>query len=681
MKKRQIIKKYLIWILCFAIVFPLQVLSPVMNAEAATKKLSLKQAQKMAISSSAGYRKVLNKIEIQEIKYATAVKSIKMKQKNMASFRWTPLLSFKFPEKPTLANEYEWQYKPLQITCKINELKHQLNDEMIASREKVSLVYVETYICQEKISFYDESLEKAKDTLQRNQVKLITGEASQSDIDKMQQKVSRLTTELSMQMRTFESKKSLMSKLINLDVTSGYTFSNPFVEAEIPRTILDELVTYTLNHDQQYYEAKLETALSLESLNMMKSMMGNHYGSKMNQIEPYIQQALNGESIDSSAFKSAYNKMLTDIDAPWNGKKRILFVRINKEWFKGAVDGSRYVEDDPYALYSGALEYADAVREKKSMEEELTQTVKNDFETLTTTQIAYTDALKLCKELEDDLKKATELNRLGNLSYEELSDIQNQYEEQELSVLELLAEYSKLLYSYDRLTCGGITAYLEGTDINMAAAQGGNSFLADEVKGTAYYYIEYAVQDNLFRLGVSIPEDYSIDISHFELYINGERIGQKTEVSNYLEHLAVDLDMTQSVKIYLYNEDELIDVCEIDASVYQDTLDITGGYTLVQEKTIKTVATYSYRFDENTNMVTLSLVPQKTEPIAFYRLENTEGIVISGDELIPADEPFRYLSLLVGDLSEIQAVFYDDSESQLYKGNFESATASVVVEQ
>lgn len=678
-------RKRVVWILFPALLVQAVLSLCPMRAEAASRTLPLQKAQSLAAASSADLRKIQNKIEIQEIKYATAVKSIKMKKKNMATFRWTPLLSFKFPEKPTLADEYEWQYKPLQITCVMNGLKHQLRDEMLAGKEKVSLLYTETYICQEKINFYEQCLETAKDTLKRNQVRLIAGEASQADIDKMQKRVSRLTTELSLQMRTFENKKSQLSKLINLDVTSGYTFLNPLVEADIPRSVLDTLVTYTLDNDQKYYETKLETALSLESLNMMKSMMRNQYGSKMNRIEPYIQQALNGDAIDSSAFRKDYSQMLTDIDAPWEGKIRILFIRINKEWFKGAVAGSRYVEDDPYALYSGALEYADAVREQQSAREELTQTVRNDFETVKTTQIAYSDAVQAREELAQDLRKGLELNRLGSLTYDELSEIQQEYEEQELAELELLGEYSKLLYAYDRLTCGGITAFLEGTDINMTAAQGGNSFLADEVKGKAYYYIEYAVEDNLFRLGVSIPEDYfvdgSVEITHFALYVNGEQVGAKTGVESMLEHLALNLDKTESVRLYLYQEQELVDVCEIDAAVYQDVLEIRGGYTLVQESTVRTVAVYAYSLDSTTGLVTLSLTPKNGEPIAYYRLENREGMPVSGEELIPVDQEFRYLSLLVGDLSQLQAVFYDQSGTLLYQGNFAVATASITVEE
>lgn len=674
-------RKCIAWLLLAAVLVHIVFLTTPVKAEAAGRRLSLEEAQKMAVANSETYRKIQNKIELQEIKYATAVKSIRMKQKNMSTFRWTPLLSFKFPEKSTLADEYEWQYKPLQITSVIQELTHQLDDEKIASREAVTQIFVDAYICQEKIDFYEECLEEAQETLRKNNIRLAVGEAKQADVDKMKQKVSRLTTELALQMRTFENKKSQLSKLINLDVTSDYEFMEPLVDADIPRNVLDELVEYTLAHDHEYYDVKLETQLSLSSFNMVRSMMDNKYGRRMNSVQPFIQQALSGEKIDSSAFKKAYNQMLVDIDSPWEGSYRILFIRFPKEWFKGSVDGSRYVEDDPYVLYTQALEYADALREQKSAEEQVIQRVRDDFETVKTAQIAYEDAVTAFDEIAGDLDKGIQLNRLGSMTYEELSDIQAEYEEQELAKLELLSEYSKLLYAYDRLTCGGITAFLEGTDVNMAAARGGNSYLADEVEGTAYYYIEYAVQDNLFRLGVSIPEDYSVEITQFELYVNGEKVGDRTEVTEYLEHLGLELDDTESVKLYLYNEDELVEVCEIDPSVYQDVLNITGGYTLVQDTQSKTVAMYSYVMDSKTNRVTLTITKESTEPIAYYRLEDRNGNCISGEDLISIEKPFSYLSLLAGDFSDIVAVFYDSSENLLYRGSFETGVMRIVVQE
>jgi hypothetical protein len=651
------------------------------EVQAATKTLTLAQAQKLAISKSSKYKQVLNKIDLQEIKYAAAVKSIQMKKKNMSTFRWTPLLSFKFPEKATLADEYEWQYKPLQITCVINELKHQLNDEKLAAKEEVSLLYVETYVCQQKIAFYQERLATAQDTLSKNRVRLATGEATASDIEKMTQKVQKLNTELSLQMRTFETKKKKLKKLIGLDVTTGYKFADPYITAKIPRSALASLENYTLENDQSYYETKLETQLSLTSLNLTESLMKNQYGSKMNRIASYIAQARKGEEVDSTAFKSDYASMLEDVDSPWRGKKKILFVKINKEWFKGAVDGSRYVEDDPYQLYTEALEYAEAVRDQAEEKEALLTSVDDSFETLVTAKNSYETARSTCDTLEQDVKKATIQNRLGECTYEELSNLQEEYEEQELDTLDLLAEYSKQLYSYDRLTCGGITSYLEGTDISVAAASGGNSYVAEELAGQVYYYIDYKIEDSIFLFGISVPDNYSLDITHFELYVNGQQIGEKTEKDKVIEHLALDFDNVEESKVKLYDGDTLVAVCEFDSTENQAALEITGGYVLAATSSTKTVADYSYTINNVTKTVELAVKKRDSETIAYYQLLDGSGNVIGGTGLVPVSDTFTYLSLLVGDFSNLQIQFYDSGKRELYVGKFMEGTSTIVVEQ
>ena len=673
------IKKSIVTVLLISLVTCTIPVSDCGQVLAAGKTLTLKQAETTAMANSSKRVKILNKIELQEIKYAAAVKSIKMKKKNMSTFRWTPLLTFKFPEQPTLADEYEWQYKPLQITSMIQELQHQLQDEKLEMKETVSNLYVQIYINQQKIAFMEENLQQAKDTVERNQARLATGKATQSDIDKMEQSIDRLTTDISLQKREFEANKSKLSKLMNQDVTSGYQFENPLKQADIPRAILDRLIEYTLENDQSYYEAKMDTSLAYTGMNMMESMMRNQYGSKMNSIMPFINQIKAGDSVDSSAFKNTYRQMLNDVDAPWNGTKRILFIRIKKEWFKGAVDGSRYVEDDPYALYSGALEYMDALKEQNSLKDELTESVKSGFETLKTAQIAYSDAQKNCQTLEEELNRSKRLNLLGQMTYDEYKDLQDEYRQQELDTLDLLAEYTKLLYSYDRLTCGGITAYLEGTDVEMKAAQGGNSFIAQDLNGKAYYYINYKIEDNIFVMGVSIPEEYSLDISDFALYVNEMPIGEITPVGKELEHLALDLDQVDLAQIYLYNGDELVDVCEIDSSVNQAELDIIGGYTIEEEQQEKTVATYLYTMQKNTNMVVMKITPKETENIAYYRLTDTEGNAVFGDDMIAIEDEFTYLSLLVGDLADLKVVFYDTAGQELYQGTFVTGSSSISV--
>ena len=673
------IKKCIVTVLLTSLIACTVVTQENMVVWAADKTLSLQQAQKVAIAKSSKRVKILNKIELQEIKYSAAVKSIQMKKKNMSTFRWTPLLSFKFPEQPTLADEYEWQYKPLQITSTISSLQHQLLDDQLETKESVSNLYVQIYINQEKIAFLEENLEQAQTTLTRNQARLAVGEANQSDIDKLQQSIDRLTTDISLQKRSFETNKSKLSKLINQDVTTGYTFQNPLQQADIPRNILDNLIQYTLDNDQSYYEAKMDTRLAYTGMNMMESMMRSQYGNKMNNIMPFINQIKAGDSVDSGAFKNAYKQMLDNVDAPWNGTKRILFIRIKKEWFKGAVDGSRYVEDDPYALYTGALEYMDALKEQNSLQDELTNSVKSGFETLKTAQIAYNDAQKSCDILEQEVEKNTRLNLLGKVSYEELSDLQEEYRNQESETLDLLAEYTQLLYSYDRLTCGGITAYLEGTDVDMKATQGGNSFIAKELEGKAYYYINYRVEDNIFVMGVSIPDNYSLDITDYALYVNDMQIGDVTPIDEELEHLALDLDQVDKAQIFLYDGQELVDVREIDSSVNQAELPINGGYTLEHKESVQTVATYIYTLQKTTNTVSMKITPNDSEQIAYYRLTDTDGNAVNGDELIPIDEEFTYLSLLVGNLSGLNIIFYDSQEQELYQGMFNTGSSSITI--
>ncbi|MCM1257754.1 MAG: hypothetical protein NC307_07855 [Roseburia sp.] len=642
------------------------------------RELSLSQVQSLAIAKSESYQKIMGKIEVQDIKYAAAVKSIKMKQKNMATFRWTPLLSFKFPENPTLADEYEWKYKPLQILTQKQELIHQLSDDMCLTREKVSLLYVEGYITQEKIDFDEQRLLRERDALKRQQAGRITGKASETDIEKTKQSIEKITLELSLLMRSLDTTKEKISDLMDLDITVGYRFLNPFVEAEIPRGLLDLLIDYTLENDQSYYESKMDTRLTLTGLNMTQTLMQGQYGQELNQVMFYIEQAKAGKKIDEASFKRDYEKMLESIDAPWNGTKKILFIKINKEWFKGAIDGSRYVEDDPYVLYSQALEYVDAAKEQASLKKELTRSVKDGYENIVTARLTYTQAASEAEKLKEEEKKAVEQNRLGLLDIEDLNGIQEEYISQELSALEALSDYTKLLYSFDRLTCGGITRYLSGTDQEMNQVERGNRLLTEELSGKVYYYLDHKIEDNIFTLGISVPKEYSLELTHFELYADGVRIGEKTEIAKELTHLALDLNQVEHVQIYLYTEEELTAVCEIDPEINQDELKLNGGYTLEKSDSYQVLATYSYRQGE-AGLVTITLNPMERE-IGYYQITDFTGKPVAEGEKIAIGESFSYLSLLVGQPGELKVNFFDRSGSVLYTGIFKEETACIIAE-
>ena len=97
--------------------------------------------------------------------------------------------------------------------------------------------------------------------------------------------------------KNFEIQKEKLSEYINLDVTTGYEFVNPYISSEIPRTVLEDLIQYTLDHDQSYYEAKMATQLSLLQLTENYSLLKKQYGSDMKLISSYVQQVKNGQKI------------------------------------------------------------------------------------------------------------------------------------------------------------------------------------------------------------------------------------------------------------------------------------------------------------------------------------------------------------------------------------------------
>ena len=183
MKNGKPIKKWFSILLCAVLLAgSFSVTSP-HSASAATQTLLLSQAKKMALSNSSSYRRIKSKISLKEVSYKQAVKSLQLKKKNMSTFRWTPLLSFKFPEKGDLSDESEYIYKPAQIQSEITGLKHQLTDEVYAVYEDVTLLYTQVYSYQSIIEFKEEQLEGLKDTLERNRLRLLVGEAKQEDID------------------------------------------------------------------------------------------------------------------------------------------------------------------------------------------------------------------------------------------------------------------------------------------------------------------------------------------------------------------------------------------------------------------------------------------------------------------------------------------------------------------
>ena len=560
--------------------------------QAAKPVLTLSMAKASGLANSPKMEKLESELSVKEVSLQQALKSIKVKKKNMSTFRWSPLLSFKFPEKPDLTEAYEFEFKPIQIQAQIDTVRHQMTDQTLEVYEEISNLYVKIVVLQDQVAFEQERLDSMQETLDRNQARYKLGQATQSDLDTMERQVKTLGDKIASDQRNLTASKKKMSDLIGMDVTTGYTFVNPMVDARIERSSLDALTDYTLAHDETYYEVSLDATTSLLSLRTNYQLMEGQYGGKMSYISDYVNQVIAGQKISQRAFKQQYEAFLTAIDKPWQGNVRILFIRIPKEWFKGKLSGIRYVEDEPYALYEAALEYQDALLEKQNEEQSLRAQVEESFNNLVSMRNVWETLTEQVEEGRKSLQAEEVLNRLGELTYEEYQSSLEDYEETQKEMYEALGDYSEALYSFDRLTCGGVTALLAGTEASLQAGAGGESYVDEEYADGAYYYIQPIVEQQAFRLGVSIPSDAEWEVTQYELWCDQVQVGSRTAVDQSIQHLGLAVDQVTEVKIRFYNGDQFVDDCVIDPDVYSGPLQIVKDYTIREQEGLE-IGTYT----------------------------------------------------------------------------------------
>ncbi len=666
-------------LLCGVLVFLSIPCGPGIPAQAAPKggkTFAMKTARALAVEESSAYFQVEETILSKQAALESAKKAIKLKQKNMSTFRWSPLLSFKFPTKPNEQESYEFQFKPVSIQAEIDEAIHKLNDTKISIYQEINTLYVEIVVLQETIAFNEQRLEALDLGIERNKSRLLTGDATQADVDKLTKKRESTANKVASDKRSLEAKLTKMSNKVGTDVAHGYKFETPFIEARIKRTQLPALIQYTLDNDQSYYEACMNETTARVSLNTNYSLMASQYGGDMGYISGFVMQALNGQKVNGKAFKQKYKEFLEKVDSYWQGKKRILFIKIPRVWFKGSLDGTRYIEDDPYVLYQDTLDYANAHTEKLDAEASLEEQVIDTFENYVSVKNSYDSALKDLNKAKKDLDADQLRNQIGDLSFEEYSSELDDYEEMQNALFDTMKTYSETLYAFDRLTCGGISALLDGTDASLQTGQTGTSHVEKEYATGAQYFLKQIIQSEAFELSIYVPEELDVNVTHYELWCDNTMIGERTEVNKRLRHLALAVSEVDEVKIRLYDEGVFVSDCVIDADKSNGPLPI-----VTDRKIVKTspddIGVYEISHNETTGMVTLKLTIPEDPDVKYYQIKTSDGDLLTGEEPMDIKKGLTYLSLLENSLNDLTIILMSESKTQLYEARFDTANRKI----
>lgn len=190
-------------------------------------------------------------------------------------------------------------------------------------------------------------------------------------------------------------------------------------------------------------------------------------------------------------------------------------------------------------------------------------TAKNTYETLKTS----------VGEEKTELDRLIQLNKLGKAEYSDVKSKEEEYQSAQNDTLDALSSYTKLLYSFDRLTCGAVTLLLKGEDIPAAAGNQADSYFAGREDGV-YYYIESKVEDNIFVFGLTVPDNFEPKITDYELWYEDTKIGEKTAVNKQLLHLTLDFGEAENMTVRLYDGDKFVADCRIDPAVTTGRLNI-----------------------------------------------------------------------------------------------------------
>lgn len=685
--------------LAAAIAIPASLLTRPETVAAASGVIKLSAAKNVSVARSDKIEAIELQITTKRAARDSAVRSLRARQHNMSTFRWSPLLDFKFPTKPSEAESYEFQYKPTQLEYQIKDLQHKITDTKLGIYENVSNLYIQIIQAEQELKFLNERYENVDTALKKAQVKLTIGEVSQEVVDKLSDRLTTLKSKQSEQETKAQRSKEKLGKLMGIDLTTGYKFEDAFATAEMSRKDIEYLQTYALERDHTVYEAQQNADLALLSLQTNYQLYKSQYGRFIGKISSFVQQAMDGSEVNQKAFQKKYDEFLKDIDSPWDGSYHILFISFPKEWLKGDSDGLNWIEDDPKVLFTDTLEYVSANKELENTKQDIKDAIEDGYDTYAGARKAYIEANATLKDLQTKLMNDEVKNLMGELGNEEFEAEKQEYEAAETTNNEALASYSTTLYSFDRTTCGGVSQFLETADQDQLDKD--LNSLEGVTKVGAHYSIRSIISDSEFVVTIDVPpyndveelpdgspnpEYFPWNVTDWELRINKRLIGERQTKDGSVRHLKLDKDNADEVVIRLFDVDDFIDDVVIDPTVAWGPLDITVKY-VAPEGRASAIGTYEVEDDTTTDMIKMKFTFDQdavkkefgqNKEAAYYNLSADRTLYLFSDHLVSIDQPFSYLSFIRGDLAQLTMRVFDKEGTFLGGARFDTVNNRLV---
>lgn len=435
---------------------------------------------------------------------------------------------------------------------------------------------------------------------------------------------------------------------------------------------IDALKKLALSRSEQFeydvYSQVTDAYVELYVLEHKITMLSERYDRLQNEVKELRKKQITGEIGAEEKKKS---------EALFNENKRQLAelqrhrdsALENLKSLTGLELTESIILDNPYVEMSLDREKLEKLLlyQKRVVtdgaDEQNADMLKQTYEDFISARNLYDDLKEQAKLQKKELEELRKKKISGQLTDGVYEGQLLAYEDNVLARWDAYLQLCSSLYKLDNLSYGGLldgenTAY-DGT--------------IEQMKGT--YYINSISNQQIFEFGLLFSTDVSSQLTDYELWVDGVRIGERTKLADSVSDLSLKLQGAEQVFVRLYNGDDFVSDCLVEAT--KDSGEITVQLLKPVEKEDNLLGSYILESETITGMCNLWIEAEPGLEIAYYAIKLSNGEYLVNNKKRPIREAFHYLALARGNMEELTICFYDESETLIYEGSFDTTSHTV----
>lgn len=369
------------------------------------------------------------------------------------------------------------------------------------------------------------------------------------------------------------------------------------------------------------------------------------------------EDALGESKKELARLERSYNKYLKqmkdmtgiDLSFGYDLTSPLVKVEMNQEVLSGLIRfGERRIDDSVL------------VDNKKEQIEELYETFIDD-------RNAYNKSQKDLKEQRDIFEQAKNQKVSGKIGNDVYEERRFELENEKLNNLVCFGNLCKDIYDLDYISGGGLLDVEEGIV---------NGTLKD-IQVT--YFMNVIASQQIFEFGVSVPTEETSKITDYELWVDGYLVGDRKSVKENISDLYIKVQNYKKAYVRFYHDDNFVSDSRVDLS--QSYGEATVSILQKIEEEENTVASYTIENDTVTGMCNLRIEPVAGYGIAYYLLKLPDGECLVSSRKRPIREAFHYLAMARNNLRELKVIFYDNDETEIFEGSFDTKNHKILKEE